>query len=43
VSPILAGRDTWNYDTPPPKIAAKAKAIDALSERHSMPLSAAAL
>jgi D-threo-aldose 1-dehydrogenase len=42
-SGILAGRDTWNYDTAPPKIAAKAKAIGAICERHSVPLPAAAL
>ena len=42
-SGILAGRDTWNYDTAPPEIAAKAKAIGAVCERHSVPLPAAAL
>ena len=42
-SGILAGRDTWNYDTAPPKIAAKAKAIGTVCERHSVPLPAAAL
>jgi hypothetical protein len=30
-SGILAGRDTWNYDTAPPEIAARAKTIDAVS------------
>jgi D-threo-aldose 1-dehydrogenase len=42
-SGILAGRDTWNYNTAPPDIAAKAKAIDAVCERHGVPLPAAAL
>jgi D-threo-aldose 1-dehydrogenase len=42
-SGILAGRDTWNYDTAPPEIAAKAKAIAAVCERHGVPLPAAAL
>jgi D-threo-aldose 1-dehydrogenase len=42
-SGILAGRDTWNYATAPPKIAAKAKAIGAVCERHGVPLPAAAL
>jgi D-threo-aldose 1-dehydrogenase len=42
-SGILAGRDTWNYDTAPPEIAAKAKAIGAVCERHGVPLPAAAL
>ena len=41
--PIPAVRDTWNYDTAPPKIAAKAKAIGAVCERHGVPLPAAAL
>jgi D-threo-aldose 1-dehydrogenase len=42
-SGILAGRDTWNYDTAPPEIAARAKAIGAICERHRVPLPAAAL
>jgi len=42
-SGILAGRDTWNYNTAPPEIAAKAKAIGAVCERHGVPLPAAAL
>ena len=42
-SGILAGRDTWNYNTAPPEIAAKAKAIGAICERHGVPLPAAAL
>jgi D-threo-aldose 1-dehydrogenase len=29
-SDILAGRDTWNYDTAPLEIAASAKTIDAV-------------
>jgi D-threo-aldose 1-dehydrogenase len=39
----LAGRDTWNYNTAPPEIAAKAKAIGAVCERHGVPLPAATL
>jgi D-threo-aldose 1-dehydrogenase len=42
-SGILAGRDTWNYDTAPPKIAASAKKIGAVCKRHGVPLPAAAL
>jgi D-threo-aldose 1-dehydrogenase len=42
-SGILAGRDTWSYDTAPPEIAAKANAIGAVCERHSVPLPAAAV
>jgi D-threo-aldose 1-dehydrogenase len=42
-SGILAGRDTWNYNTAPSEIAAKAKAIGAVCERHGVPLPAAAL
>jgi D-threo-aldose 1-dehydrogenase len=42
-SGILAGRDTWNYNTAPPEIAAKAKAIAAVCERHGVPLPTAAL
>ena len=42
-SGILAGRDTWNYNIAPPEIAAKAKAIGAVCERHGVPLPAAAL
>jgi D-threo-aldose 1-dehydrogenase len=42
-SGILAGRDTWNYNTAPPEIAAKAKAIGTVCERHGVPLPAAAL
>jgi D-threo-aldose 1-dehydrogenase len=42
-SGILAGRDTWNYDTAPPEIMTKAKAIAAICDRHGVPLPAAAL
>jgi D-threo-aldose 1-dehydrogenase len=42
-SGILAGRDTWNYRTAPPKIIARVDAIRAVCERHRVPLAAAAL
>jgi D-threo-aldose 1-dehydrogenase len=42
-SGMLAGRDTWNYDTAQPGIAAKAKAVGAVCERHGVPLPAAAV
>ena len=42
-SGILAGRDTWNYDTAPAEIAARAKTIGAVCERHGVPLPSAAL
>jgi D-threo-aldose 1-dehydrogenase len=42
-SGILAGRDSWNYRAAPPEIAARAKAIGAVCERHGVPLAAAAL
>jgi len=42
-SGILAGRDTWNYQTAPPEIVARASAIRAVCERHGVPLAAAAL
>jgi D-threo-aldose 1-dehydrogenase len=42
-SGILAGRDTWNYAAAPPEIAARAKALRAVCERHGVPLPAAAL
>ena len=42
-SGILAGRDTWNYETAPPEIAARVKAIAAVCDRHNVPLPAAAL
>jgi D-threo-aldose 1-dehydrogenase len=40
---ILAGRDSWNYRPAPPEIAARAKAIRAVCDRHAVPLIAAAL
>jgi D-threo-aldose 1-dehydrogenase len=42
-SGILAGRDTWNYDTAPPEIVARVRAIEAVCKAHSVPLAAAAL
>jgi D-threo-aldose 1-dehydrogenase len=42
-SGILAGRDTWNYQSAPPEIVARANAIRAACERHGVPLAAAAL
>jgi D-threo-aldose 1-dehydrogenase len=42
-SGILAGRDTWNYAAAPPAVAARARAIGAVCERHGVPLAAAAL
>jgi D-threo-aldose 1-dehydrogenase len=42
-SGILAGRDTWNYQTAPPQIVARANAIRAACDRHAVPLAAAAL
>jgi D-threo-aldose 1-dehydrogenase len=42
-SGILAGRDTWNYNTAPPEIVARVEAIRAVCDRHSVPLPAAAL
>lgn len=42
-SGILAGRDTWNYRTAPPEIVARVAAIEAVCERHRVPLAAAAL
>ena len=42
-SGILAGRDTWNYDTAPPEIVARVKRIAAVCEAHNVPLPAAAL
>src|SRR5436190_8187699 len=42
-SGILAGRDTWNYDTAPPEIAARVEAIAAMCDAHGVPLAAAAL
>jgi len=42
-SGILAGRDTWNYKTAPPEIVARVNAIEAVCDRHRVPLAAAAL
>ena len=42
-SGILAGRDTWNYDTAPPEIVERVKRIQAVCDSHDVPLPAAAL
>ncbi len=42
-SGILAGRDTWNYETAPPEIVARVRKIDAVCKAHNVPLPAAAL
>ena len=42
-SGILAGRDTWNYQTAPPEVVARVDAIRAVCDRHGVPLAAAAL
>jgi len=42
-SGILAGRDTWNYDTAPPDVVARVKQIAAVCDSHKVPLPAAAL
>jgi len=42
-SGILAGRDTWNYDTAPAEIVARVKRIAAVCDSHHVPLPAAAL
>ncbi len=42
-SGILAGRDTWNYDTAPPEIVARVQKIAAVCKSHNVPLPAAAL
>jgi D-threo-aldose 1-dehydrogenase len=42
-SGILAGRDTWNYDTAPPEIVARVGRIAAVCKAHNVPLPAAAL
>jgi D-threo-aldose 1-dehydrogenase len=42
-SGILAGRDTWNYDTAPPEVVAKVRKIAAVCDAHNVPLPAAAL
>ena len=40
---ILAGRDSWNYRPAPPEIATRVNAIQAVCDRHAVPLIAAAL
>ncbi len=42
-SGILAGRDTWNYQTAPPEILARVNAIRAVCDSYRVPLAAAAL
>jgi D-threo-aldose 1-dehydrogenase len=42
-SGILAGRDTWNYDTAPPEIVARVRKLEAVCKSHNIPLAAAAL
>jgi D-threo-aldose 1-dehydrogenase len=42
-SGILAGRDTWNYDTAPPEIVARVQKIAAVCKSYNVPLPAAAL
>ena len=42
-SGILAGRDTWNYETAPPEIVARVRKLDAVCKSHNVPLAAAAL
>jgi D-threo-aldose 1-dehydrogenase len=42
-SGILAGRETWNYDTAPPEIVARVEKIAAVCRSHDVPLPAAAL
>ena len=42
-SGILAGRNTWNYTTAPPGIAARVDAIKRVCDSHRVPLAAAAL
>ena len=42
-SGILAGRDSWNYRPAPPEIAARVNAIEAVCDRHRVPMAAAAL
>ena len=41
-SGILAGRDTWNYDTAPAEIVARVKRIQAICDAHKVPMPAAA-
>jgi D-threo-aldose 1-dehydrogenase len=42
-SGILAGRDTWNYDTAPPDVVARVRKLEAVCRAHKVPLPAAAL
>ena len=42
-SGILAGRDTWNYDTAPPDVVARVQKLAAICKAHGVPLAAAAL
>ena len=42
-SGILAGRDTWNYQTAPSEVVARVDKIRAVCDRHGVPLAAAAL
>jgi D-threo-aldose 1-dehydrogenase len=42
-SGILAGRDTWNYAAAPAEIVERVKQIQAVCDRHNVPLPAAAL
>jgi D-threo-aldose 1-dehydrogenase len=42
-SGVLAGRDTWNYETAPPEIVTRVNAIKAVCASHRVPLAAAAL
>ncbi len=42
-SGILAGRDTWNYAKAPPEIVTRVQALEAVCQRHGVPLAAAAL
>jgi D-threo-aldose 1-dehydrogenase len=42
-SGILAGRDTWNYESAPPRIVDRVNAIKAVCDSHRVPLAAAAL
>ena len=42
-SGILAGRDTWNYDTAPVGVVTKVRKLEAVCTAHNVPLAAAAL
>ncbi|HEX5327106.1 MAG TPA: aldo/keto reductase [Acetobacteraceae bacterium] len=42
-SGILAGRDTWNYAPAPANVVERVKRIQAVCDRHNVPLPAAAL